>query len=81
MSNTKSPKLRWLVTNGDLGTDANRIYYYSTHGNGKKALIRKIQEMADKTGEPSWAQVFPEYAGINDNPTKYYRKYPQEETK
>lgn len=74
-------KFKWLVTNGDVGTDGNAIFYYSLHGNGTRALIRRIQEMADRTGQPAWAEPWPLDYDFRKIQTKYYRKYPQEETR
>lgn len=68
---------KWLVTTGSVGTDDNRIYYYSRHGNGVRALIRKIQEMADRTGQPAWAEPWPMDYDFRKVQPKYYRQYPQ----
>ena len=73
----KPRRVKWLVTTGSVGTDDNRIYYYSRHGNGIRALIRKIQEMADRTGQPAWAEEWPLDYDFRKVQTKYYRKYPR----
>lgn len=67
-------RYRWLVTNGDVGTDGNAIFYYSIHPNGRRALIKQIEAMVKRTGRSAWAV---KYSEIHDRePTKYYRRWP-----
>jgi hypothetical protein len=70
-------RYKWLVTNGDVGTDGNAIFYYSIHANGRRALIKRIEEMVDRTGRSSWAV---KWNDLNDpdfrEPNKYYRRWP-----
>jgi hypothetical protein len=65
---------KWVITNGILGTFDTQIVRYSTHSNGRRALSNAIQEHADRTKRPSWAETWEAYC--NPNPNHYYTKYP-----
>lgn len=67
-----SKQVKWLVTNGDLGTFDNRIVYYTLHNNGRRALQKFIQEHADRTGKQSWAEIFSYEPAKN----RYYPRNP-----
>lgn len=68
---------RYLITNGDLGTFDNSIVYYSLHPNGRRALIRTIQEHANRTKKESWAYPWPDsISGVNEK-NRYYVRTPE----
>ena len=65
---------KYLITNGGLGTDNQWIVRYSVHSNGRRALIKTIQQMANMTGKESWATPW----GRDELETKnrYYPRTP-----
>jgi hypothetical protein len=67
-------RYKWLVTNGDVGTDGNAIFYYSNHPNGRRALIKHIKAMSERTGKFSWAVPWPET--YKEDPNRYYGQKP-----
>jgi len=66
---------KYLVTNGGVGTDSNWIVRYSVHPNGRRALIRAIQELANRTGLESWAT--PWHLNEYESKNRYYPRKPQ----
>jgi hypothetical protein len=48
-----------LITNGDLGTDANRFVHFNLSSwQGRRALERAIAEHTKNTGKNSWAELW-----------------------
>lgn len=76
-----APVYRWLITNGELGTLDNQIATYSSHPNGRRALMRAIQQHADQTGRESWAEMWPHYLADDRKPiNRYYPRKPERES-
>lgn len=51
----QATQYKYLVTNGELGTDNQWIVRYSVHSNGRRALIKTIQQLANQSGRVAWA--------------------------
>lgn len=50
-------KVKYWITNGDLGSCNNVLVSYSLHGNGRRALINRIRDLANQTKREAWAEL------------------------
>jgi hypothetical protein len=72
-------KANYWITNGQLGTADNWRVSYSLHPNGRRALIKRIKELADLSGRESWAElVFDLNKHQEDNRHTINRYYPRQ---
>jgi hypothetical protein len=69
-------KAKWLITNGDVGTEGNAIMYYSRHPIGQRHLRYWVKQMANRTGKPTWAEPWPTGYNFRDTQPRLHEQQP-----
>ena len=70
-------QVKFLITNGKLGTLDQTIVHYSQHPNGVRALQNAIKDHAHRTGLESWAVLWQDVH--NDTANRWYPRKPDYE--
>jgi hypothetical protein len=73
---------KFVITNGRVGNSYGNqefVNHAHHHPMGRKALMNKIQGLADRSGLESWAELYTEWKDENRTgrtPNRYYSKKP-----
>lgn len=72
---------KFVITNGRVGNDNGNqqfVEHAANHPMGRKALIRKIQALADRSGLESWAELYGEWKYATDyrTPNRFFPRKP-----
>lgn len=70
----KTQQYPYWITTGGLGSSDNFKVSYSIHANGRNALIRAIQNFANQTNKPAWAEWDADFPNAK---TRLYPRNPQ----
>jgi hypothetical protein len=74
------PRATYWITTGTVGSLDNVLVSYSLHGNGRRALIRKIKDFANQNGREAWAELLFDIHRNQENPkhtiNRFYTQQP-----
>lgn len=72
---------KFVITNGRVGNDNGNqqfVEHAHYHPMGRKALMNKIQALADRSGLESWAELYAEWKDTHSGktPNRFYPRRP-----